>query len=497
VRIGPLYNALFGPLPTLLARLAAALGVVAVAYYARSGLTLSHYDAKAHLVVSRRILDSITPGWEQIGAVWLPLPHLVNMLPVQIDHLYRTGSFAVGVSVMSSALATASIAGVVIALTGSRAGAALAAALYAANPNVLYLQSTPMTEPMLFGLSALQMFLFTRWVLNGRLRIDRHVGWITVLSCLTRYEAWPITAACFAASAFAWWRRGNALAAVLLVHARLAIYPIATIVGFMVFSRITVNEWFVSGGFFVPDETLRGQPGAVFEKITEGLELVAGTWLVRFAVVATLIVGVIGLTSAGRSPMLIPLALFASAALPVAAYFAGHPFRMRYEIPLIVGCAVAIGLGVGLLKRSAMVVALLVLAVVLVESRPFNRNSPMVLEAQLDQNTQAREQVTACLKNRYAGGTIMMSMGALGHYMHELSWAGFHIRDFLHEGNGPIWDSAFTRGPAPLVEWVLLEEQSEGGDAVIQRQRQYPRLLEDFDKICTAGGVVLYRRRPG
>ena len=52
---------------------------------ARAGLSLSHYDAKAHLVVARRIFDSLTPSWEQIGAVWLPLPHVLNALPVQID----------------------------------------------------------------------------------------------------------------------------------------------------------------------------------------------------------------------------------------------------------------------------------------------------------------------------------------------------------------------------------------------------------------------------
>ena len=63
--------------------------------YSHLGLALSHYDARAHLVVSRRIFDSIVPGWQQIGAVWLPLPHLINMLPVQVDVLYRTGAFAI------------------------------------------------------------------------------------------------------------------------------------------------------------------------------------------------------------------------------------------------------------------------------------------------------------------------------------------------------------------------------------------------------------------
>ena len=64
-------------------------------HYSRLGLTLTHYDARGHLVVARRIADSITPGWQQIGAVWLPLTHLLNAIPVQVDLFYRSGASAV------------------------------------------------------------------------------------------------------------------------------------------------------------------------------------------------------------------------------------------------------------------------------------------------------------------------------------------------------------------------------------------------------------------
>ena len=484
-----------GALPTLLGRLAAVLGVIAVYWYASLHLTLAHYDAKAHLVVSRRILDSITPGWEQIGAVWLPLPHLLNMLPAQIDHLYRSGGFAIAISVLFSALAAASIAGTVMLLTSSRAGATLAAALYATNPNVLYLQSTPMTEPMLFGLTTLQVYLFTKWILDGRLTLPVDAGWVTVLACLTRYEAWPITGAILVTSAFAWWRRGNPLASVLRVHLRLTLFPVVTVLAFMAFSRLTVGEWFVSGGFFVPDDTLKGQPAVVFEKIAEGVGILGGERLARVAQLSVLVVALVGFASAGRAPMLVPLSLFAAAALPVSAYLSGHPFRIRYEIPLIVASAMAAGLTVGLLRGWGRVVALLAFVAVVLERPPGDARAAMVAEVHLDRNVEPRREVTSCLQSRYERGTIMASMGALGHYMHELSAAGFGIRDFLHEGNGPIWDSAFTRGPAPLVEWVLVEEDAEGGDAIIQRQRQIPRLLEDFEKVCSGGGVAIYQRK--
>ena len=71
-------------LPLWLAGLAIGWGLAAALVYWHQGLTLSHYDAKGHLVVSRRVLDSLTPGWLQLGAVWLPLPHLLNLLPVPL-----------------------------------------------------------------------------------------------------------------------------------------------------------------------------------------------------------------------------------------------------------------------------------------------------------------------------------------------------------------------------------------------------------------------------
>jgi hypothetical protein len=137
--------------PKLLSALGLLIGAVAAFIYYQRGLTLSHYDAKAHLVVARRVLDSLTPEYSQIGAVWLPLPHLLNLLPVQIDWLYRTGLSGVAISVASFALACYAIARIVQRVTESRVAATIAVAMFALDPDVLYLQSTPMTEPLLFS----------------------------------------------------------------------------------------------------------------------------------------------------------------------------------------------------------------------------------------------------------------------------------------------------------------------------------------------------------
>src|SRR5205823_14301940 len=120
-------------------------------------------------VVARRIFDNLTPGWQQVGAVWLPLPHLLNAIPVQIDLLYRTGASAVAISIVSYAITTASIMWIIATSTGSAWAAATGAAVFALNPNVLYLQATPMTEPLLFALSTLAVGLLVQWTLERKI----------------------------------------------------------------------------------------------------------------------------------------------------------------------------------------------------------------------------------------------------------------------------------------------------------------------------------------
>src|SRR3954454_20251628 len=56
------------------------IGVLAAAWHHSNGYILYYGDAESHLGTARRIIDSRTPGYDQIGSPWLPLPHLL-MLP--------------------------------------------------------------------------------------------------------------------------------------------------------------------------------------------------------------------------------------------------------------------------------------------------------------------------------------------------------------------------------------------------------------------------------
>jgi hypothetical protein len=486
----------FDPLSRALGAVAALLGATAAAVYWRAGLSLSHYDAKAHLVVARRILDSLTPSWEQIGAVWLPLPHVLNALPVQIDWMYQTGGSAILISVVSFAVTVACLSALVRLVTGSAWGAGLAAAIFAANPNVLYLQSTPMTEPLLFALTSLVVLHLAQWALSTDGPVRPAAGWTIVAACLTRYEAWPIVGTAMALAAWVKYRNGTPFTDVVKSMARLACYPAGAVLFFMGMSFASIGEWFVTGGFYVPDPKLQGQPLVVARAIREGLSSLAGTRLVAAGQAAVLILTAAALWRRRWSGLVLPIALLASVALPFYAFTSGHPFRIRYEVPLILGCAACIGASVGLLRRVAPAVAIVVFVAISLQARPFDRQAPMIVEAQLDrQNGIGRRAVTACLREGYDGSTIMASMGALAHYMQELSRDGFFLDDFLHEGSGPTWQAAYANGPAAFTGWVLVEEAAEGGDMLHQKAVAWPQFLQGFDRVCEGGNVALYRRR--
>jgi hypothetical protein len=471
------------------------LGCAACVHYGRAGLQLSHYDARGHLVVARRIIDSITPGWVQIGAVWLPLPHLLNMLPVQVDALYRTGASAIAMSLIAGAIAASACGWIIFDATRSRLAALVGALVFAANPNVLYLQATPMTEPLLLALTTAGVAAAVSWIARGDIRRRRLASLLLAGACLTRYEAWPLTFAALAASTLAIRWHGRAWRKALGDALPIAVYPAIAIAGFLVLSRLTVGEWLVSSGFYVPDNPSLRKPLDAALSIMQGTRALTGTGALIAAGLGLTGLIITVLRSRARASLMLVLSLTATAALPLYAFVSGHPFRVRYMVPLAPAVAVLAGMAIGYAGRTRVLVAVLVAAVVAIEAAPFDPRAPMVLEAQWDRaNAQSRRAVTACLAGQYRGEKIMASMGSLGHYMQELSHEGFALRDFLHEGNGAIWRAALHAGPRLHVGWVLIEEKAEGGDMLASRARANPRFLEGFARTCDGGGVALYRR---
>lgn len=473
---------------------AAAVGVAAAAAYYAQELTLSHYDAKAHLVVARRIIDSVSPGWMQIGAVWLPLPHLLNLVPVQVDAFYRTGLSAVAFSVVGFVVGAVSLWKIVTSATGSALAGWVACAVFAAHPDVLYLQATPMTESLLMGLCLLGTALTLTWIEREGTGAVWPAGIVLALACLTRYEAWPIAVATVVLAAVTLVRMGTGTRQSLARATRLALYPAAAVIAFMILSRLTVGSWLVTGGFFDVDPSTYHRPAAVLGAVWSGLRRVNGDAMLAVGVGGAIASALMVVRSRQSVHLLLVFSLVACVALPLFAFWNGHPFRIRYMVPLTMALAAFAGIGIGLLPRHRRLGGAIVILIALIETPPFSSRAPMVLEAQRDRPNEIRRQrLTSCLLQRYDQAPILASMGSLAPYMQETAVVGFALRQYLHEGLGQMWADSLT-DPGRHAGWVLIEEEAEGGDVLARLSRASKEFLASFERRCEGGGVALYQR---
>jgi hypothetical protein len=169
---------------------AAVLIALAAAWFYAQGFILYYGDAQSHLNISRRIIDSRTPGYDQIGGVWLPVLHLICLPFVANDFLWSSG--------LAGTLPVAGcfIVAVIFFYLAAREiyndwlAAAITAACFALNPNLLYLGSIPMAEVVFLAAFSVQLFSLLRF------RRTQHRGLVvaaaiaSILASLTRYDGW-------------------------------------------------------------------------------------------------------------------------------------------------------------------------------------------------------------------------------------------------------------------------------------------------------------------
>jgi hypothetical protein len=277
------------------------------------------------------------------------------------------------VSVVAMAAGLAVLAGYVRRHTGSIAAALLAPALVLSNPILLYLPSTPMTGPLLRALSFLALAAVDRWVrapTSGR----RHVAGSSLMALmLTRYEGWCVAAALVIIGGWSIRQRGVRLAGSLVP------YCAAAVIGFLLLSWGSTGRWFVASGFFVPDNPAHGRPWEAARQVAQGAHQLGGGALLAGGIAGLAVC----LAAWRRGVGLLPAALLTTAALPWLAFVQGHPYRVRYMVPVVAASAVLTALAIGRLPaRAAGIVAVAVAAFTWTERPPLDSAAAMVLEAQ-------------------------------------------------------------------------------------------------------------------
>jgi len=474
---GPSLAALAGVILLL-----AAIGSSAAWWCFERGYTLYFGDAEAHLNIARRVLDSRTPGPYQMGTVWLPLPHAVLIPFAMRDSWWRSGLAGVFPSVLCFVLAGAFLFAAARRIYGT-AGAALATTLlFALNPNILYLQATPMTELLLLA-SLAAMLWATVWF-----RDSQSLGAILIAAAasnaasLTRYEGWFLIPFVSLYLLFVAKRRSHAV----LFGVLASLGPLAW---------LAHNRYYYSNAL----EFFNGpySAGAIYQRqLAQGMERYPGDhqWLTaaRYYFTAGRLVTGIPLMVAGAAGVLWKLRRnwwsLLLLSLPPAFYvWSMHssstpifvptlpPFswyNTRYAIAVVPLAAFAAGAVIKLLPLRHQVGAALVLALGTTAAWALSgpasicwKESEVNSEARRAWTTQAAEFL---VREYRPGSGVVFPFGDLTGVLRQ---AGIPLSESLHEGNQAAFDGAIARPDLLLHEEWGVAFSGDAVDAALQRAR--------------------------
>jgi hypothetical protein len=497
------------------------LSFVALLFCFSHGFLLLYGDAVAHLGIARRILDSRNPGLVQLGGVWLPLPHLLMLPFVQKLEWWQNGLAGAWPSLICYIASVAGLYRLSRHLLFPR-WAFVATAFYALNPNLLYLSTTAMTEPLFLALLIWTTLLTVECI--AAIRAERPavassrlilVGIFIMAAVYTRYDGWILGAAAWCVLTFvlarnqALWRR---------VVPAFAVFTLLTVAGPI--SWLAYNQHFLHDPFdfirgpysatAIEKKTMppnghhhRGwhNPAWALLFYTRTAQVDAAFWETGFLVMAA---AVAGLVLAVRRRMVlsslllwIPLPFYiysvayGSVPIFIPQLWPHSYYNSRYGMELLPALAIFTFIAVQWLEgrwggKQPLVLRLMQpIALLLVVLNAFGmmyHRTPLVLkEAQVNSTTRVAFESALARQLRIlpSGASILMYNSD---HVGALQDAGIPLLRTLNEGDYDSFHAALA-APSEHASYVI----AITGDPVSDAVARHPENLTELSILCTTG----------
>ncbi len=187
--------------------IACTASIVSLCYFFQQHQLLTYGDSYSHMLIARRLFDSSTPGLAQLGGVWLPLPHLLMLPFIWNDYLWHTGLAGSFAAMPCYVVASIYLFLAARRLTRNNLASFVGALLFVLNLNVLYLQTTPLSEIVLIAALTMASYHFLAWAQDNSSKQLILTAAGTFLATMARYDGWFLFLAFFAAIAVVSWLR--------------------------------------------------------------------------------------------------------------------------------------------------------------------------------------------------------------------------------------------------------------------------------------------------
>ena len=511
--------------------IACVTSIAACWYYFQQDKILLYADAHSHMRLARSVFDGLTPGLAQLGGVWLPLPHILMWPFIWNDYLWHTGLAGSFVSMPCYVIAAIYLYLSARRLTGNCPISFVGALAFLLNPNVLYLQTTPLSELVCVAAFTIAGYYFLSWVQEDKTHQLVLAAASTLLATLARYDGWPIFLALLTLIIAIGWLKGHRWRQIQ-----------GNVILFGILGGIGIALWFAWCGIILGDPLYfqRGQFSSQSQQIaflqkgylygyhnlwqsvrlyftvsmkTIGYLLFA---LAAFAALAVIVYVFYHLLTfrknknhARMESMLVALTFLIPFAFYVVSLYSGQAiiwvpgavpanapnqfFNVRYGVETVAPIALFLAiLADGVVRRLKVrtaVLCLILLAVIIAQSIYVGSTGIISLEDGISgRDCLPTSSIDFYLAQHYNGGRILVD--TFNSNFNEAE-TGIDFKNIIYDGSGAYWDQGL-RDPAAVVDWVI----ADPGDLVSTHlDTKSPAFLQNFTLVASSGINFLYHKR--
>lgn len=439
-------------------------------YYTKVGL--AYNDARSHLDIGRRVVEGLKPGLAQLGSVWLPLPHLLMVPTIWSDFMWHSGLSGALESMISYV-----VTGMLIYFFLRRVGvgffaSTIAVLLFALNINILYLQSTAMTELLLLGTMTAGIYYLLRWQKSESiLDLVKAAFWI-MLSTLNRYDGWFLLGFAVVLVTILTIKKGyRTMEGTVLLFATLAGIGI----GLWVLWNLLIFKdplYFIFGPYSAHAQQQQlANAGVLASKKNlflsskiyyYALAFNSGMFILLLSVIGAVVFyfdkkitpGVKIVTTALFAPLLFNiLALYLGFSVLFVQGISGSSwFNVRYGVMMMPSIAIFVGY---LFQKSGKLKWVLLGLLLFVTYSSFNTVDAVTIDdARVGSSQKNVSEVSGWLNKNTKNVPGFVLISAASHDAIIFS-SGLPMSKFIHEGTGSYWLSA-TSTPDRWARWIIM-----------------------------------------
>ena len=449
------------------------ISVASFCVFLANGLGLSYNDARSHLDIGRRVVEGLKPGLAQLGSVWLPLPHILMIPTVWNDFMWHTG-LSGAIQSMLSFIAT----GVIIfyylkRLNVGLLGRVVALLIFIANINILYMQSTAMTELLLIATMTAAAYELLLWFYDEKLLSLIKASFWVMAASLIRYDGWFLFLMMAAIiTAYTYKKLGfKAAEARLLFFSTVGALGIAL---WFLWNLLIFKDplYFIYGPYAAYTQQLQlAEAGNLATKgnLLFSLKvyffalsynsnifflLLGGFGAALFYMDRKIKAGIKLATTALLAPLVFNIiALYLGQSVLFIQGLSGNTwFNVRYGLVLMPAITIFIGYLIG--RAGRMKYALFGLILMVAFFGFVNYDAVTIDDARVGSSQKNVSEVSGWLSTNTKGKDGFVLISAASHDAIIFS-SGLPMSKFIHEGTGSYWLAA-TSAPDRWARWIIM-----------------------------------------